>query len=314
LEFERAEWARLRANTPLTLSESDLAELQGLNERVSLSEVEAIYLPLTRLLNLQVSATQALHRATDTFLGTRPNPLPYVIGVAGSVAVGKSTFARVLRALLAHWPNHPHVDLVTTDGFLYPNAVLETRGLMSRKGFPESYDVRKLVEFMQDVKSGTGAGARAPVYSHQSYDIVPDEFQVVGHPDIVIVEGLNMLQTGDGASYSSAGSPATKSPRVFVSDFFDFSIYIDADEADIERWYIDRFKMLRETVFKDPRSYFHRYASLSDAEALETARGIWRDINGLNLRENILPTRERARLVLEKGADHSVTRVRLRTL
>jgi type I pantothenate kinase len=306
LEFERAEWARLRANTPLTLSESDLAELQGLNERVSLSEVEAIYLPLSRLLNLQVSATQALHRATDTFLGTKPNPLPYVIGVAGSVAVGKSTFSRVLRALLAHWPNHPHVDLVTTDGFLFPNAVLESRGLMSRKGFPESYDVRKLVEFMQDVKSGSGAGARAPVYSHQSYDIVPGEFQEVGHPDIVIVEGLNMLQTGDGA--------AAKSPRVFVSDFFDFSIYIDADEADIERWYIDRFQMLRETVFQDPRSYFHRYASLTDAQALETARGIWREINGLNLRENILPTRERARLVLEKGPDHAVRRVRLRTL
>jgi len=304
LEFERAEWARLRANTPLTLSESDLAALQGLNERVSLSEVEAISLPLSRLLNLHVSATQALHRATDTFLGTKPNPLPYVIGVAGSVAVGKSTFSRVLRALLAHWPNHPDVELVTTDGFLFPNAVLESRGLMSRKGFPESYDVRKLVEFMQGVKAGEIA--RVPVYSHQSYDIVPDEYQEVGHADIVIVEGLNMLQTGDGAG--------GKSPRVFVSDFFDFSIYIDADEADIERWYIDRFQMLRETVFKDPRSYFHRYASLTDAQATDTARGIWREINGLNLRDNILPTRERARLVLEKGADHSVRRVRLRTL
>ena len=304
MEFERAEWARLRANTPLTLSESDLAELQGLNERVSLSEVEAIYLPLSRLLNLHVSATQSLHRATDTFLGTKPNPLPYVIGVAGSVAVGKSTFARVLRALLAHWPNHPHVDLVTTDGFLYPNAVLESRGLMSRKGFPESYDVRKLVEFMQNIKAGEAA--KVPVYSHQSYDIVADEFQEVGHADIVIVEGLNMLQTGDGA--------ANRSPRVFVSDFFDFSIYIDADEADIERWYVDRFQMLRETVFKDPRSYFHRYASLTGAAALDTARGIWREINGLNLRDNILPTRERARLVLEKGPDHSVRRVRLRTL
>ena len=304
MEFERAEWARLRANTPLTLSEADLAELQGLNERVSLSEVEAIYLPLTRLLNLQVSATQALHRATDTFLGTRPNPVPYVIGVAGSVAVGKSTFSRVLRALLAHWPNHPHVDLVTTDGFLFPNAVLESRGLMSRKGFPESYDVRRLVQFMEDIKAG--GEARAPVYSHQSYDIVPDEYQIVSHPEIVIVEGLNMLQTGDGA--------AGKSPRVFVSDFFDFSIYIDADESDIERWYVDRFQMLRDTVFRDPRSYFHRYASLSEAQATETARGIWREINGVNLRENIQPTKERARLVLEKGPDHAVRRVRLRTL
>ena len=305
MEFERAEWARLRASTPLTLSEADLAELQGLNERVSLSEVEAIYLPLSRLLNLQVSATQALHRATDTFLGTRPNPVPYVIGVAGSVAVGKSTFSRVLRALLARWPNHPHVDLITTDGFLYSNAELASRDLMSRKGFPESYDVRTLVQFMEDLKAGSGE-ARAPVYSHQSYDIVPGEYQVVGRPEIVIVEGLNMLQTGDGAS--------GKSPRVFVSDFFDFSIYIDADEADIERWYIDRFQMLRETVFQDPRSYFHRFASLTDAEALETARGIWREINGVNLRENIQPTRERARLVLEKGPDHAVRRVRLRTL
>ncbi|TAK16354.1 MAG: type I pantothenate kinase, partial [Acidobacteria bacterium] len=304
MEFERSEWARLRASTPLTLSEADLAELQGLNERVSLSEVEAIYLPLSRLLNLHVSATQALHRATDTFLGTKPNPVPYVIGVAGSVAVGKSTFSRVLRALLAHWPNHPHVDLVTTDGFLFPNAVLESRGLMSRKGFPESYDVRRLVQFMEDIKAG--GEARAPVYSHQSYDIVPDEYQIVSHPDIVIVEGLNMLQTGDGASFSSAGSPASKSPRVFVSDFFDFSIYIDADEADIEHWYIDRFRMLRETVFRDPRSYFHRYASLSDAQATETARGIWREINGVNLRENIQPTKERARVVLEKGPDHAV--------
>lgn len=305
MEFERAEWARLRANTPLTLSEADLAELQGLNERVSLAEVEAIYLPLSRLLNLQVSATQALHRATDTFLGTKPNPVPYVIGVAGSVAVGKSTFSRVLRALLAHWPNHPRVDLITTDGFLYPNAELTARDLMSRKGFPESYDVRKLVQFMADIKSGSGE-ARAPVYSHQSYDIVPDEYQVVSHADIVIVEGLNMLQTGDGAS--------GKSPRVFVSDFFDFSIYIDADETDIEHWYIDRFQMLRKTVFQDPRSYFHRFASLNDDEALATARAIWREINGVNLRENIQPTRERARLVLEKGPDHSVRRVRLRTL
>jgi type I pantothenate kinase len=306
LEFDRSAWAKLRAHTPLTLSEADLAELQGLNERVSLAEVEAIYLPLSRLLNLQVAATQALHTATDTFLGTEPNPLPYVIGVAGSVAVGKSTFARVLRALLAHWPDHPRVDLVTTDGFLYPNAVLEMRGLMTRKGFPESYDVRRLVQFMSDIKSGVRV-LKAPVYSHQSYDIVPGEFQVVDRPDIVIIEGLNMLQTGDGAT-------ASRSSRVFVSDFFDFSIYIDAEEADIEAWYIARFLTLRETVFQDPRSFFHRYASLSETEAVATAREIWRTINGVNLRENIQPTRERARVVLEKGADHSVRRIRLRTL
>ncbi len=305
MDFARSEWARLRANTPLTLSEADLAELQGLNERVSLAEVEAVYLPLSRLLNLHVAATQNLHTATDTFLGTLPNPLPYVIGVAGSVAVGKSTFARVLRALLAHWPDHPHVDLVTTDGFLYPNAVLESRGLMQRKGFPESYDVRRLVQFMADIKSGAPV-VQAPVYSHQSYDIVSGEYQVVDRPDIVIIEGLNMLQTGDGASGKGA--------RVFVSDFFDFSIYIDADEEDIEAWYISRFLALRETVFRDPRSFFHRYSDLTEAQAVQTARDIWRNINGVNLRENIQPTRDRARLVLEKGPDHSIRRVHLRTL
>lgn len=304
MNFDRTEWARLRANTPLTLSEADLAELQGLNERVSLAEVEAVYLPLSRLLNLHVKATQNLHTATDTFLGTSPNPLPYVIGVAGSVAVGKSTFARVLRALLARWPDHPHVDLVTTDGFLYPNAVLEERGLLQRKGFPESYDVRRLVQFMADIKAGASV-VQAPVYSHQSYDIVSGEYQVVDRPDIVIIEGLNMLQTGDGG-----GGRA----RVFVSDFFDFSIYIDADEQDIEAWYVSRFQALRETVFRDPKSYFHRFSSLTDHEALETARDIWRSINGVNLRENILPTRDRARLVLEKGADHTIKQIRLRTL
>jgi len=305
MDFDRSEWARLRANTPLTLAEADLAELQGLNERVSLAEVEAIYLPLSRLLNLHVTATQLLHKATDTFLGTLPNPLPYVIGVAGSVAVGKSTFARVLRALLARWPDHPHVDLVTTDGFLYPNAMLESRGLMQRKGFPESYDVRRLVQFMSDIKSGAPV-VQAPVYSHQLYDIVSGEYQVVDRPDIVIIEGLNMLQTGDGAGGRGA--------RVFVSDFFDFSIYVDADESAIENWYVSRFLALRETVFKDPRSFFHRYASLTEPEAIETARGIWHNINGVNLRENIQPTRERARLVLEKGPDHAVRRVHLRTL
>lgn len=304
MDFDRSEWARLRANTPLTLSEADLAELQGLNERVSMAEVEAIYLPLSRLLNLHVAATQNLHTATDTFLGTLPNPLPYVIGVAGSVAVGKSTFSRVLRALLAHWPDHPHVDLVTTDGFLFPNAVLEARDLMQRKGFPESYDVRRLVQFMADIKSGEVV--QAPVYSHQLYDIVAGEHQTVNRPDIVIIEGLNMLQTGDGASGKGA--------RVFVSDFFDFSIYIDADEPAIEAWYVSRFLALRETVFRDPRSYFHRYSSLSESQAIETAREIWHSINGVNLRENIQPTRDRARLVLEKGPDHAIRRIHLRTL
>lgn len=303
LDFDRASWSRLRAATPLTLSESDLFELQGLNESVSLDEVGAVYLPLSRLLNLHVAATQTLHKASDTFLGTLAAPTPYVIGIAGSVAVGKSTFARILQALLARWPAHPRVDLVTTDGFLLPNRVLDERGLMHRKGFAESYDVRRLVQFMADIKAGAGA-VHAPVYSHQAYDIVPGQFQVVDRPDIVIVEGLNVLQTGDGQSGRMA--------RIFVSDFFDFSIYIDADEADIEAWYIARFLRLRETIFRDPASFFHRFASLSDDDAVATAREIWRTINGVNLRENITPTRGRARLILEKGADHAVRRVRLR--
>jgi type I pantothenate kinase len=302
IDFDRREWARLRAATPLTLAETDLAELQGINERVSLAEVEAVYLPLSRLLNLHVAATQTLHTATDTFLGGLPRPAPYVIGIAGSVAVGKSTFARILRALLSRWPAHPRVDLVTTDGFLYSNRELEARGLLGRKGFPESYDVRRLVEFMADVKAADGA-VHAPVYSHQAYDIVPGDFQVVDRPDIVIVEGLNVLQTGDGAK-----------ARVFVSDFFDFSIYLDAEEHHIERWYVERFLALRETVFRDPRSYFHRYASLTDAEAVETAKTIWSTINGVNLRENIFPTRDRASLLLEKHDDHTVRRVRLRRI
>jgi type I pantothenate kinase len=270
-----------------------------------MAEVEAIYLPLSRLLNLHVAATQTLNKATELFLGELPGRKPYVIGVAGSVAVGKSTFARILRALLARWPDHPRVDLVTTDGFLLSNGDLQARGLLDRKGFPESYRVRDLVQFMADVKAGRGP-VRAPVYSHQAYDIVPGEFQTVDRPDIVIVEGLNVLQTGDGAGRDR--------PRVFVSDFFDFSIYIDAEERDIERWYVERFLALRETVFRDPRSYFHRYAALGDDEARQTAGAIWRTINGINLRENISPTRARARLILEKGADHAVRRIRLRTV
>jgi type I pantothenate kinase len=309
LDFDRAAWAALRAATPLTLTEADLTELQGLNERVSLADVEEIYLPVSRLLNLHVAATQMLHKATDTFLGSLPSPTPYVIGVAGSVAVGKSTFSRVLRALLARWPDHPRVDLVTTDGFLLPNRALEERGMLGRKGFPESYDVRHLLQFMADIKAAKGA-VHAPVYSHQAYDIVPGEFQVVDRPDIVIVEGLNVLQAASTSGASDAGKP----PRVVVSDFFDFSVYIDAAEEDIERWYVARFLTLRETVFRNPRSYFHRYASLSEPEAVRTAQEIWRTINGVNLRENIVPTRDRARLVMEKDADHRIRRVRLRQI
>jgi type I pantothenate kinase len=305
LDFDRAAWSRLRDATPLTLGERDLAELRGLHEPASLEEVETIYLPVSRLLNLHVAATQNLHKATDTFLNTAPIAIPYVIGIAGSVAVGKSTFARILRALLARWPAHPRVDLVTTDGFLWPNAELDARGLMLRKGFPESYQVRALIQFMADVKAGRGP-VHAPVYSHRAYDIVDGSVQVVDRPDILLVEGLNVLQADDGA--------APRTGRVFVSDFFDFTIYIDADEADIEHWYVSRFLRLRETVFRDPDSYFHRYASLSDDEAVAMAREIWRTINGVNLRENIAPTRERARLVLEKGRDHQVRRVRLRRI
>jgi type I pantothenate kinase len=305
IEFTRAEWARLRLTTPLPLSEPQLRPLVGLNEWMSLAEVTDIYLPLSRLLNLYVSATQRLHQATSTFLDAAAPRMPYVIGVAGSVAVGKSTTSRILQALLAHWPSHPQVALITTDGFLLPQDVLEARGLAERKGFPESYDVGRLVRFLADVKSGVPEVV-APVYSHLSYDIVPGEQQVVQRPDIVIVEGLNVLQTG--------ADRGGRVPPMFVSDFFDFSIYVDAQEADIEEWYIERFQTLRQTVFRDPSSYFHRYADLTPVEAEATARRIWQSINVVNLRQNILPTRERAHLILEKGRDHAVRKVRLRKL
>ena len=304
LEFSRDEWAMLRASTPMTLAEGDLETLRGINEQLSMDEVQAIYLPLSRLLNLYVAASQALHTVTDIFMG-RPAPsVPYVIGIAGSVAVGKSTTARILQALLARWPNHPTVDLVTTDGFLYPNRVLEERGILNRKGFPESYDRRRLLDFVAGVKGGRES-IRAPVYSHLVYDLVPDEFVDIRGPDIVIVEGLNVLQTP---------APGARRSQVYVSDFFDFSIYVDAAEADIEAWYVERFLTLRSTAFRSRESYFHRYSELTDAEAESTARGIWKAINGVNLRENIEPTRDRARLIIRKDRDHSVSGVRLRKL
>jgi type I pantothenate kinase len=305
VRFTREEWARLRAATPLTLTEADLEQLRGINERIALDEVADIYLALSRLLNLYVAASQNLHRVSDTFLGSPAAKVPYVIAVAGSVAVGKSTTARILQALLARWPDHPQVDLTTTDGFLFPNRVLEERGLMERKGFPESYDLRRLVRFLADVKSGRPE-VSAPVYSHLTYDIVPGEEQLVRQPDIVIVEGLTVLQTSDGRG--------GRAPQLFVSDFFDFSLYVDADEADIEQWYLERFLTLRDTAFADERSFFHHFAALSEREAIDVARGIWRSINAVNLHENILPTRERARLILEKAPDHSVRAVRLRKL
>jgi type I pantothenate kinase len=304
LTFSRDEWARLRQNTPLTLSDADLQVLRGLNDVLDMQEVVDIYLPLSRLLSLYVGATRGLHRVTSTFLGDDSAHVPFVIGLAGSVAVGKSTTSRILRALLARWPDHPAVDLVTTDGFLFPNAVLLERGLMQRKGFPESYDRARLVRFLADVKSGAPE-VHAPVYSHQRYDIVPGAVQSVRTPDIVIVEGLNVLQAPP--SNVAAG-------QLFASDFFDFSIYVDAEEADIEQWYVARFLKLRDTVFRDPTSYFHRYASLTEPEARDTAASIWREINGLNLRENIAPTRGRAHLILDKGPNHAVRQVKLRRL
>jgi type I pantothenate kinase len=299
--FDRDEWARLRDNTPLSLAAQDLAALRGLNERLDLDEVTDVYLPLSRLLNLRVAATQVLHRTTDTFLGRPMQRVPFIIGLGGSVAVGKSTTARVMKALLARWPDHPRVDLVTTDGFLRPNRVLEERGIMDRKGFPESYDVRRLVRFLEEVKRGE-AEVRAPVYSHVVYDIVDGEEQVLRQPDIVILEGLNVLQTGVDAGHEAR----------FVSDWFDFSIYVDADEADIERWYVERFFALRETAFTDETSFFRHFATLSDAELQAAASSIWASINRPNLRENILPSRSRADVVLEKGRDHEVRQVRLR--
>jgi type I pantothenate kinase len=305
VSFSRQEWARLRAATPLTLSEGELQALRGVNEHVTLEQVEEIYLPLSRLLNLYVAATQTLYKATDTFLGNPVAKVPFVIGVAGSVAVGKSTAARILRALLARWPDHPRVDLVTTDGFLLPNRVLEARGLMRRKGFPESYDLRRLLDFLIDVKAGQPR-VTAPVYSHHAYDIVPGAVQLVDRPDIMILEGLNVLQTSE--------LHPGKRTNFFVSDFFDFSIYLDAEEHDIQTWYVARFMTLQRTVFHDPSAYFHRYAALSDAEAEAVARGIWRDINLANLHRNIAPTRERAHLILRKSHDHLVDSIRLRKL
>ncbi len=303
--FPRAEWAARREDTPMTLTREEVNELQAFNDRLSMGEVEEIYLPLSRLLSLYVAATQRLFRAMQRFLGTEDAKVPYIIGIGGSVAVGKSTTARVLQALLARWPNTPKVDLITTDGFLLPNAVLEREGLMEKKGFPESYDIAALLHFLTDVKAGRRP-ARAPVYSHLVYDVMPGEAIEIDRPDILIVEGLNVLQPNR--------PPKEGKAIPFVSDFFDFSVYIDAEEEVLERWYVERFLLLRETAFRDPKSYFHRYSKTSEKEAAETAISIWTRINLVNLRENILPTRQRASLILSKGADHQIETVALRRL
>src|SRR6201995_5460367 len=302
VEFDRRQWRALRMSTPQPLTEEEVVGLRGLGEQINLRGVEEVYLPLARLLHLQVAARQGLFSATAEFLGepqqAPDRPVPFIIGVAGSVAVGKSTTARVLQALLARWDHHPRVDLVTTDGFLYPNAELSRRNMMHRKGFPESYDRRGLMRFVTAVKSGTDQ-ACAPVYSHLLYDIMPGEKMLIQHPDILILEGLNVLQTG---------------PALMVSDLFDFSVYVDARIEDIEQWYINRFLGLRTTAFADPASHFHHYSTLTDEQAEFAARDIWHSVNRPNLIENILPTRPRATLVLRKDADHSINRLRLRKL
>jgi type I pantothenate kinase len=303
--FPRAEWARLRADTPMTLSPAEVGRLRSVHDLLDMREVEEIYLPLSRLLSLYVATTQRLFRAQQNFLGTEDSKVPYIIGVAGSVAVGKSTTARVLKALFGRWPNTPRVDLVTTDGFLYPNAVLEREGLMERKGFPESYDLPALLRFLNEVKAGRHP-VRAPIYSHLVYDVKPNEWVTVDQTDILIVEGLNVLQTGR--------PPKDGKAVPYVSDFFDFSIYLDADEDVLLRWYVDRFLALRGTAFSDPQSYFHRYSKLSDEEAVKTASSIWSRINLVNLNENILPTRQRADLILTKGESHLIEEVALRRL
>ncbi|MDO9665061.1 type I pantothenate kinase [Glaesserella parasuis] len=300
LTFNRQQWAALRKSVPLKLTEQDLKPLLGFNEELSLEEVSTIYLPLARLINYYIDENLKRQEVLHKFLDVESPKVPYIISLTGSVSVGKSTSARILQALLSEWPEKRKVDLITTDGFLYPLKTLQERNLMKRKGFPESYDIHRLIEFVSDIKSGK-RNVKAPVYSHLTYDIIPDQFNEVDQPDIVILEGLNMLQSGMNYPHS-----------VFVSDFVDFSIYVDADETLLKDWYIHRFLKFRRSAFSDPHSYFHHYSKLSEQEAITTASTIWDEINGLNLRKNILPSRERANLILVKGEDHAIETVKLR--
>lgn len=305
LEFDRVAWRKFRQDTPLTLTEEELERLRGRNEPISLTEVAEVYLPLARLLNLYVEATQELYRVTSDFLGSTAPRVPYIIGVAGSVAVGKSTTSRLLQTLLSRWPAHREVGIVTTDGFLYPNAVLEERGLMERKGFPESYDVQKLLSLLVDIKGGK-TGLRVPIYSHEYYDLLPDQFEVLESPDIVIVEGLNVLQVSNPAFNDLH--------RVHVSDYFDFSLYVDADPATIEKWYIERFMSFRAQSVDKKDLFMHQFSKMTDQDAIDFARHIWLTINAKNLQENVEPYKNRASLILHKGGDHVVEKILLRKI
>lgn len=306
LVFDRKQWSLLRNSTPLTLRQEDFEKLLGINERISLKEVRDVYLPLCRLLSLHYGASLELYGARSQFFGKSQRRVPYVIGIGGSVAVGKSTTARILQAIISRWEQEPKVDLVTTDGFLYPNRVLAERGLMGRKGFPESYDTRALLNFLMDLKSGKGR-LRTPVYSHLEYDILPDRHDTVDKPDVVIIEGLNVLQSGRRFT-------SEKFPGLLVSDFFDFSIYVDADEEIIKKWFIDRFLVLMKTAFTDRRSYFHKYSSMSRREAIEVSSRIWDEINAVNLHEHIAGTKYHADLILRKGENHFADEIMLRKI
>ena len=304
--FSAEDWSRFRADTPLTLTEEEVRRLRSLNDPVDLGEIRRIYLALSRLLSTHVEASQLLFNQRKSFLNIdQAWKTPFIIGIAGSVAVGKSTTARVLAELLGRWPSSPKVDLVTTDGFLYPNAVLRRENLMERKGFPESYDVGAVLRFLSDIKAGL-PNVHAPRYSHLTYDVLPGEFTVIDRPDILIFEGINVLQVRD--------LPEDGKIVPFVSDFFDFSIYIDADETDIHRWYVERFMRLRDTAFRNPESFFNRYASIKEEAARAVAENLWENINLKNLKLNILPTRPRADLILRKGPDHLIEQVALRKL